>query len=124
MACQQQRNIRNIISYIQNCEKQTDLIVAGLIGDVKVNYLNSDIKLQDELAVYKAERAAFFTKEGPYITFSFGAKLGQILQYGFGKKSLRTRKREILAMASLRVMEQFKLLYVLDKYIYVMYVHI
>ncbi|KAA6361895.1 MAG: hypothetical protein EZS28_042577, partial [Streblomastix strix] len=58
----------------------TDLIGTGLFGDVKVNYLNSDIKLQDELAIYKADRAAFFIKEGPFITFSFGAKLGQVIQ--------------------------------------------
>ncbi|KAA6390161.1 MAG: hypothetical protein EZS28_014314 [Streblomastix strix] len=61
-------------------KKQTDLIATGLFGDNKVNYLNSDIKLQDELAINKADRAAFFIKEGPFITFSFGAKLGQIIQ--------------------------------------------
>ncbi|KAA6392981.1 MAG: hypothetical protein EZS28_011492 [Streblomastix strix] len=59
--------------------KQTYLIATGLFGDNKVNYLNSDIKLMDELAIYKADRAAFFIKEGPFITFSFGAKLGQII---------------------------------------------
>ncbi|KAA6391056.1 MAG: hypothetical protein EZS28_013422, partial [Streblomastix strix] len=64
----------------ETVKKQTDLIGTGLFGDVKVNYLNSDIKLQDELAIYKADRAAFFIKEGPFITFSFGAKLGQIIQ--------------------------------------------
>ncbi|KAA6351895.1 MAG: hypothetical protein EZS28_051826, partial [Streblomastix strix] len=68
-------------SYVyETVKKQTDLIGTGLYGDVKVNYLNSDIKLQDELAIYKADRAAFFIKEGPFITFSFGAKLGQVIQ--------------------------------------------
>ncbi|KAA6380505.1 MAG: hypothetical protein EZS28_023968 [Streblomastix strix] len=55
----------------ETVKKQTDLIVTGLFGDVKVNYLNCDIKLQDKLAVYKADRAAFFIKEGPFITFNF-----------------------------------------------------
>ncbi|KAA6393385.1 MAG: hypothetical protein EZS28_011087, partial [Streblomastix strix] len=39
-----------------------------------------------------------------------------IFIYGVGKKSLRTRKREILVMASLRVLEQFKFLYTLGGY--------
>ncbi|KAA6399673.1 MAG: hypothetical protein EZS28_004806 [Streblomastix strix] len=64
----------------ETVKKQTDLIATGLFGDVKVNYLNSDINLQDESAIYKVDRAAFFIKEGPFITFSFGAKLGQIIQ--------------------------------------------
>ncbi|KAA6393571.1 MAG: hypothetical protein EZS28_010903 [Streblomastix strix] len=64
----------------QTVKKQTDLIATGLFGDNKVNYLNNDIKLQDELAIYKADGAAFFIKEGPFITFCFGAKLGQIIQ--------------------------------------------
>ncbi|KAA6366400.1 MAG: hypothetical protein EZS28_038075 [Streblomastix strix] len=51
----------------ETVKKQTDLIATVLFGDVKVNYLNSDIKLQDELAIYKADRAAFFIKEGPFI---------------------------------------------------------
>ncbi|KAA6341127.1 MAG: hypothetical protein EZS28_052480, partial [Streblomastix strix] len=74
-------------SYVyETVKKQTDLIATGLFGDVKVNYLNSDIKLQDELAIYKADRAAFFIKEGPFITFSFGAKL------------VRTEQQEYTAM--------------------------
>ncbi|KAA6357581.1 MAG: hypothetical protein EZS28_046892, partial [Streblomastix strix] len=52
-------------------KKQTDLIATGFFGDNKVNYLNSDIKLQDELAIYKADRAAFLIKEGPFVIFSF-----------------------------------------------------
>ncbi|KAA6390510.1 MAG: hypothetical protein EZS28_013962 [Streblomastix strix] len=64
----------------ETVKKQTDLIATGLFGDVKVNYLNNDIKLQDELAIYNTDRAALFIKEGPFITFSFGAKLGQIIQ--------------------------------------------
>ncbi|KAA6391087.1 MAG: hypothetical protein EZS28_013383, partial [Streblomastix strix] len=59
----------------ETVKKQTFLIATGLFGDVKVNYLNSDIKLQNELAIFKADRAAFFIKEDPFITFSFGAKL-------------------------------------------------
>ncbi|KAA6361433.1 MAG: hypothetical protein EZS28_043040, partial [Streblomastix strix] len=55
----------------ETVKKQTELIATGLFGDNKVNYLNSDIKLQDELVIYKADRAAFFIKEGPFITFSF-----------------------------------------------------
>ncbi|KAA6365995.1 MAG: hypothetical protein EZS28_038477, partial [Streblomastix strix] len=69
----------------ETVKKQTDLIGTGLFGDVKVNYLNSDIKLQDELAIYKADRAAFFIKESPFITFSFGAKLGQVIQQANSK---------------------------------------
>ncbi|KAA6376054.1 MAG: hypothetical protein EZS28_028418, partial [Streblomastix strix] len=81
-------------SYVyETVEKQTDLIATGLFGDVKVNYLNSDIKLMDELAIYKADRAAFFIKEGPFITFSFGAKLGQIIQQYANSKNQQTVHR-------------------------------
>ncbi|KAA6404469.1 MAG: hypothetical protein EZS28_000020 [Streblomastix strix] len=59
----------------ETVKKQIDLIVTELFGDNKVNFLNSDIKLVDELAIYKADRAAFFIKEGPFFTFSFGVKL-------------------------------------------------
>ncbi|KAA6369460.1 MAG: hypothetical protein EZS28_035013 [Streblomastix strix] len=55
----------------ETVKKQTNLIATGLFGDNKVNYLNSDIKLQDELEIYKADRAAFFIKERRFITFSF-----------------------------------------------------
>ncbi|KAA6404430.1 MAG: hypothetical protein EZS28_000051 [Streblomastix strix] len=74
-------------------KKQTDLIATGLLGDIKVNYLNSDIKLQDELAIYKADRAALFIKEGPFITFSFGAKLGQIIQLQSNSENQQTVHR-------------------------------
>ncbi|KAA6391608.1 MAG: hypothetical protein EZS28_012868 [Streblomastix strix] len=47
----------------ETVKKLTDIIATGLFGDVKVNYLNSDIKLQDELAIFKADRAAFFIME-------------------------------------------------------------
>ncbi|KAA6364557.1 MAG: hypothetical protein EZS28_039916, partial [Streblomastix strix] len=77
----------------ETVKKQTDLIATGLFGDVKVNYLNSDIKLQDELAIYKADRAAFFIKEGPFITFSFGAKLGQIIQSQANSENQQTVHR-------------------------------
>ncbi|KAA6372512.1 MAG: hypothetical protein EZS28_031961, partial [Streblomastix strix] len=77
----------------ESVKKQTDLIATGQFGDVKVNYLNSDIKLQDELAIYKADRAAFFIKEGPFITFSFGAKLGQIIQQQANSENRQTVHR-------------------------------
>ncbi|KAA6355170.1 MAG: hypothetical protein EZS28_049302, partial [Streblomastix strix] len=77
----------------ETVKKQTDLIATGLFGDNKVNYLNSDIKLQDELAIYKADRAAFFIKDGPFITFSFGAKLGQIIQQQENSENRQTVHR-------------------------------
>ncbi|KAA6387919.1 MAG: hypothetical protein EZS28_016556 [Streblomastix strix] len=68
-------------SYVYDTvKKQTDLIATGLFGDNKINHLNSDIKLMDESAIYKADRAAYFIKEGPFITSSFGAKLAQQIQ--------------------------------------------
>ncbi|KAA6362855.1 MAG: hypothetical protein EZS28_041618, partial [Streblomastix strix] len=77
----------------ETVKKQTDLIATGFFGDNKINYLNSDIKLQDELAIYKADRAAFFIKEGPFITFSFGAKLGQIIQQQANSENQQTVHR-------------------------------
>ncbi|KAA6357846.1 MAG: hypothetical protein EZS28_046627 [Streblomastix strix] len=77
----------------ETVKKQTDLIATGLFGDNKVNYLNSDIKLQDEFAIYKADRAAFFIKEGPFITFSFGAKLGQIIKQQENSENRQTVHR-------------------------------
>ncbi|KAA6372848.1 MAG: hypothetical protein EZS28_031626, partial [Streblomastix strix] len=77
----------------ETVKKQTDLIATGLFGDNKVNYLNSDIKLMDELAIYKADRAAFFIKEGPFITFSFGAKFGQIIQLQSNSENQQTVHR-------------------------------
>ncbi|KAA6395894.1 MAG: hypothetical protein EZS28_008582 [Streblomastix strix] len=77
----------------ETVEKQIDLIATGLFGDVKINYLNSDIKLQDELAIFKADRAAFFIKESPFITFSFGAKLGQIIQQQSNSENQQTIHR-------------------------------
>jgi hypothetical protein len=38
--------------------------------------LNNDIKLIDKLGIYKADRAAYYIQDGPIVTFSFGAKLG------------------------------------------------
>ncbi|KAA6354599.1 MAG: hypothetical protein EZS28_049875 [Streblomastix strix] len=32
----------------------------------------------DELAIYKANKAAYFIYDGPFITYSFGAKLAQL----------------------------------------------
>ncbi|KAA6381743.1 MAG: hypothetical protein EZS28_022731 [Streblomastix strix] len=77
----------------ETVKKQIDLIATGFFGDNKINYLNSDIKLQDELVIYKADRAAFFIKEGPFITFSFGAKLGQIIQQQANSENQQTVHR-------------------------------
>ncbi|KAA6368865.1 MAG: hypothetical protein EZS28_035607, partial [Streblomastix strix] len=68
-------------SYVyQTVKKQTEIIDSGASGDNIINYLNTDIKLIDELAIFKADRAAFFIKDGPFITYSFGAKLAQLIQ--------------------------------------------
>ncbi|KAA6368033.1 MAG: hypothetical protein EZS28_036439 [Streblomastix strix] len=65
-------------SYVyETVKNQTNLIEAGVQGLNRTNYLNSEIKLIDELAIYKADRAAYFIKDGPFITYSFGAKLAQ-----------------------------------------------
>ncbi|KAA6378087.1 MAG: hypothetical protein EZS28_026386, partial [Streblomastix strix] len=66
-------------SYVyETVKNQTNLIEAGVQGLNRTNYLNSEIKLVDELAIYKANRAAYFIKDGPFITYSFGAKLAQL----------------------------------------------
>ncbi|KAA6361041.1 MAG: hypothetical protein EZS28_043432, partial [Streblomastix strix] len=66
-------------SYVyETVKKLTDLIEEGVQGLNRTNYLNSEIKLVDELAIYKADRAAYFIKDGPFIIFSFGAKLAQL----------------------------------------------
>ncbi|KAA6367656.1 MAG: hypothetical protein EZS28_036818 [Streblomastix strix] len=66
-------------SYVyETVKNQTNLIEAGVQGLNRTNYLNSEIKLVDELAIYKADRAAYFIKDGPFITYSFGAKLAQL----------------------------------------------
>ncbi|KAA6371093.1 MAG: hypothetical protein EZS28_033379, partial [Streblomastix strix] len=65
-------------SYVyETVKNQTNLIEAGVQGLNRTNYLNNEIKLMDELAIYKADRAAYFIKDGPFITYSFGAKLAQ-----------------------------------------------
>ncbi|KAA6364345.1 MAG: hypothetical protein EZS28_040128, partial [Streblomastix strix] len=65
-------------SYVyETVKNQTNLIEAGVQGLNRANYLNSEIKLVDELAIYKADRAAYFIKDGPFIIYSFGAKLAQ-----------------------------------------------
>ncbi|KAA6361863.1 MAG: hypothetical protein EZS28_042610, partial [Streblomastix strix] len=65
-------------SYVyETVKNQTNLIEAGVQGLNRTNYLNSEIKLVDELAIYKADRAAYFIKDGPFIVYSFGAKLAQ-----------------------------------------------
>ncbi|KAA6400806.1 MAG: hypothetical protein EZS28_003668 [Streblomastix strix] len=78
-------NIYNIFcqfeaqSYVYEAvKKQTDLIEAGVQELNRTNYLYSEIKLMDELAIFKADRAAYFIKDGPFITHSFGAKLAQL----------------------------------------------
>ncbi|KAA6398108.1 MAG: hypothetical protein EZS28_006370 [Streblomastix strix] len=66
-------------SYVyETVKKQTNLIDAGVYGLNGTNYLNSEIKLTDELAIYKADRAAYFIKDGPFITYSFETKLAQL----------------------------------------------
>ncbi|KAA6371732.1 MAG: hypothetical protein EZS28_032741, partial [Streblomastix strix] len=66
-------------SYIyETVKNQTNLIEAGVQGINRTNYLNSEVKLVDELAIYKADRAAYFIKDGPFISYSFGAKLAQL----------------------------------------------
>ncbi|KAA6395799.1 MAG: hypothetical protein EZS28_008671, partial [Streblomastix strix] len=68
-------------SYIyETVKKQTDLYEAGVYGLNLTNYLNSEIKIMDELAIYKVDRAAYFIKDGPFIVHSFGAKLAQLMQ--------------------------------------------
>ncbi|KAA6366206.1 MAG: hypothetical protein EZS28_038266 [Streblomastix strix] len=57
-------------------KKQSDLVDHHIEGTVIHNFLNNDIKLQDKLGIYKAERAAYYIQDGPIVTFSFGAKLG------------------------------------------------
>ncbi|KAA6401962.1 MAG: hypothetical protein EZS28_002506 [Streblomastix strix] len=62
-------------SYVyETVKKQTDLIEAGVQGLNRSNYLNSEIKLMDELALYKANRAAYFIKDRPFIIYSLGQK--------------------------------------------------
>ncbi|KAA6356069.1 MAG: hypothetical protein EZS28_048404, partial [Streblomastix strix] len=66
-------------SYVyETVKNQTDLIEAVVQGLNRTNYLKSEIKLMDELAIYKADRAAYFIKDGPFITYSFGSKLAQL----------------------------------------------
>ncbi|KAA6385880.1 MAG: hypothetical protein EZS28_018590, partial [Streblomastix strix] len=66
-------------SYVyETVKRQTDLIEAGVQGLKRTNYLNSEIKLVDELAIYKANRAAYFINDVPFITYNFGAKLAQL----------------------------------------------
>ncbi|KAA6391144.1 MAG: hypothetical protein EZS28_013327 [Streblomastix strix] len=71
-------------------KKQTELIAqqsAQPADEKRINYLNSDIKLIDELGIYKADRAAFFIKDGPFITFSFGAKLPKLSSNATSKQA-------------------------------------
>ncbi|KAA6384490.1 MAG: hypothetical protein EZS28_019982, partial [Streblomastix strix] len=62
----------------ETVKKQTDLIESGVQGLNRSNYLNSEIKLIDELAIYKANREEYFNKDGPFITYNFEAKLSQL----------------------------------------------
>ncbi|KAA6353360.1 MAG: hypothetical protein EZS28_051113, partial [Streblomastix strix] len=57
-------------------KKQSDLVDHHIEGTVLHNFLNNDIKLMDKLGIYKADRAAYYIQDGPIVTFSFGAKLG------------------------------------------------
>ncbi|KAA6403041.1 MAG: hypothetical protein EZS28_001434 [Streblomastix strix] len=66
-------------SYVyETVKKQTDLVEAGVKGLNRTNYLNSEIKLVDELAIFSAYISAYFIKDGPFIVQSFGAKLAQL----------------------------------------------
>ncbi|KAA6400737.1 MAG: hypothetical protein EZS28_003740 [Streblomastix strix] len=66
-------------SYVYEIVKKlTNLIEAGVQGLNRTNYLNSEIKLMDELAIRNADRAAYFIKDGPFITYSSEAKLAQL----------------------------------------------
>ncbi|KAA6378859.1 MAG: hypothetical protein EZS28_025614 [Streblomastix strix] len=66
-------------SYVyETVKNQTNLIEAGVQGINRTNYLNSETKLMDELAIYKADRAAYFIKDGPFVTYSIEAKLAQL----------------------------------------------
>ncbi|KAA6364749.1 MAG: hypothetical protein EZS28_039723 [Streblomastix strix] len=67
------------LSYVyETVRKQADLIEAGVQGLSRTNYLNREIKLVDELAIYKADRAAYSIKDGLSIVYSSGAKLAQL----------------------------------------------
>ncbi|KAA6395139.1 MAG: hypothetical protein EZS28_009335 [Streblomastix strix] len=57
-------------------KKQSDLVDHHIEGTVLHNFLNNDIKLQDKLGIYKADRTAQYIQDGPIVTFSFGARLG------------------------------------------------
>ncbi|KAA6383520.1 MAG: hypothetical protein EZS28_020954 [Streblomastix strix] len=57
-------------------KKQSDLVDHHIQRTVFRNFLNYDIKLVDKLRIYKADRAAYYTQDGPTVTFNFGAKLG------------------------------------------------
>ncbi|KAA6382366.1 MAG: hypothetical protein EZS28_022106 [Streblomastix strix] len=59
-------------------QKQIQIITQQQGGDNHQNNFNGDIKLQDKLAVFKADRAAFLIKDGPFVTYSFGAKVGTL----------------------------------------------
>ncbi|KAA6359221.1 MAG: hypothetical protein EZS28_045252 [Streblomastix strix] len=57
-------------------KKQSDLVDHHIEGTVLHKFLNNNIKLIDKLGIYKADRAAYYIQDGPIVTFSFGAKLG------------------------------------------------
>ncbi|KAA6384077.1 MAG: hypothetical protein EZS28_020396, partial [Streblomastix strix] len=51
-------------------KKYSDLVDHHIEGTVLHNFLNNDIKLQDKLGIYKADRAAYYIQDGPIVTFS------------------------------------------------------
>ncbi|KAA6393655.1 MAG: hypothetical protein EZS28_010817 [Streblomastix strix] len=56
--------------------KDTDLADHHVIGTELQNLLNSDIKLQHKLGIFKPDRAAYYIQDGPLVIYSLGAKLG------------------------------------------------
>ncbi|KAA6384071.1 MAG: hypothetical protein EZS28_020403 [Streblomastix strix] len=57
-------------------KKQSDLVDHHIEGTILHNFLNNDIKLIDKLGIYKADRASYYIQDGPIVTLSFDAKLG------------------------------------------------
>ncbi|KAA6370972.1 MAG: hypothetical protein EZS28_033502 [Streblomastix strix] len=62
----------------ETVQKQTELIEACVEGINRIIYLNSETKLVDELAIYKADRAAYFIKDGPKKVLPVNTKYMQI----------------------------------------------
>ncbi|KAA6363201.1 MAG: hypothetical protein EZS28_041272, partial [Streblomastix strix] len=76
-------------------KKQSDLVDHHIEGTVLYNFLNNDIKLIDKLGIYKAERTAYYILDGPIVTFSFGAKLGDNIGNDFKSSSVANQIKKI-----------------------------